>query len=212
VSTPDPDPDGDPRPPSRDLLTLVHHHPGRLRVRADTFRVGGPSETSTLARPGEAVAAGPAQPSSPGPFDRVRAALDAEPGIVAVTHNARTGSILIEYQPGLTDSETILGIVAGAVGLDMPSDEGVPGKKPALIAIDAAREVNELVSDLTGHQADLRGLVPMGMAAFAAYSFVYGKDARLPRWDNLLYWSYNIFSQLHRREIERRGGHPRTDP
>ena len=25
---------------------------------------------------------------------------------------------------------------------------------------------------------------------------------RLPRWDNLLYWSYNIFVSLHRREIE----------
>jgi hypothetical protein len=40
------------------------------------------------------------------------------------------------------------------------------------------------------------------MAALAAYSFVFHPDARLPRWDNLLYWSYNIFSQLHRREIE----------
>jgi hypothetical protein len=147
---------------------------------------------------------------APTPFQRVRAALDTEPGISEVTHNARTGSVLIEYQPGLTDSETILALIADAAGLDMPSDEDLPPKKPALVAIDAAREVNELVADVTGQQLDLRSLVPLGMVALGAYSFVYGKD-RLPRWDNLLYWSYNIFTQLHRREIER-AERARTEP
>ena len=182
MSGPESGPDGDPRSSlPRDRLGLVHHHPGRLRVRADVFR--------------EAEVA-----------ERVRAALDVEPGITAVAHNVRTGSMLIEYQPGLADSEAILSRIAATAGLDMPSDELTAGKKPALVAIDAAREVNELVSELTGEQTDLRSLVPMGMAALAAYSFVYHKDARLPRWDNLLYWSYNIFSQLHRREIDAADG------
>jgi hypothetical protein len=160
------------------VLTLVHHHPGRLRVRADAFREGD----------------APA---------KVLDALDAEPGIVSVSHNPRTGSLLVEYQPGLADSETILARIAEAAGLEMPSDEPPPPKKPALVAIDAAREVNELVADLTGEQTDLRTLIPFGMAALAAYSLVYHPDERLPRWDNLLYWSYNVFTQLHRREIER---------
>ncbi len=96
----------------------------------------------------------------------------------------------------------------------MPSDE-VPAvvRKPALIAIDAAREANALVSELTGHQTDLRSLVPMGLAALAVYSAGASKHQLLPRWDNLLYWSYNIFTQLHRREIQEGGGHlPRVCP
>jgi hypothetical protein len=211
MSTPDPDPDGDPRPSSREPLTLVHHHPGRLRLRADAFRATDATPPTSGEGPGQGGDPPQGTPQ-PSPFDRVRAALDAEPGIVAVTHNARTGSILVEYQPGLTDSETILSLVAQAAGLDMPSEESLPGKKPALIAIDAAREVNELVSDLTGQKTDLRSLVPMGMAALAAYSFAYSAHKRMPRWDNLLYWSYNIFSQLHRREIERGEKLPRNEP
>src|SRR5260221_9538254 len=95
--------DGDPRPP-REPLTLVHHHPGRLRVRADAFREGAagpPGAPPPTAGPG-----GADEPPGEGlrPVDRVRAALDAEPGIAAFLHNPRTGSILVEYEPGLADS------------------------------------------------------------------------------------------------------------
>jgi Heavy metal associated domain 2 len=159
--------------------------------------------------------------------DRVRAALDAVPGITAVAHNPRTGSLLVEYQPGHAEPETLLARIASAAGLAMP-DEGarLRPREPVLVAIDAARELNDLVHEATGHTADLRALVPAGMAALAAYSFAFSKEDRLPRWDNLLYWSYNIFRELHRREIEASGalrahGHaggqpptpgPRTDP
>jgi hypothetical protein len=171
----------DPGEPSlREVLALIHHHPGRLRVRAEAFREGDAA-------------------------DRVRAALDAEPGITAVSHNPRTGSLLVEYQPGHADPEAVLARIAAAAGLAMP-DEGarLRPREPAVVAIDAARELNDLVGEITGHRADLRSLVPLGMTALAAYSFFNGKDP-LPRWDNLLYWSYNIFTQLHRREIETSG-------
>jgi hypothetical protein len=176
---PDPEERPPPEPPAkREPLALIHHHPGRLRVRAESFRGG------------KAV-------------DQVRAALDMEPGIGAVSHNPRTGSLLVEYQPGHAHAETILARIAAAAGLDMPPDDESPrGKEPAIVAIDVARELNELVHEVTGYRADLRSIVPMGMAALAAYSFAVHGDARLPRWDNLLYWSYNIFSQLHRREID----------
>ena len=169
-------------PPSREgpreALALIHHHPGRIRVRAEAFRAGDAA-------------------------DRVRAALDAEPGVTAVTHNAKTGSLLIEYQPGLAHSEAILRCVASAADLDMPSDDGpVRGREPAIVAIDTTREINALVHELTGQRADLRTIVPAGLAALAAYAFVVQAGERLPRWDNLLYWSYNVFSQLHRGEIE----------
>jgi hypothetical protein len=175
VSTPPSEPpEGE--PPPREALALIHHHPGRLRVRAEAFRAGDAA-------------------------DRVRAALDAEPGITAILHNPKTGSLLVEYQPGHADPEELLRCIAEAADLDMPTDERPRGKEPALVAIDTTRELNELVHELTGQRADLRTLVPAGMAALAVYSFAVQGD-RLPRWDNLLYWSYNIFSQLHRREID----------
>ena len=167
-------------PAAREALALIHHHPGRLRVRAESFREGDAAS-------------------------RVRAALDMEPGITTVSHNATTGSLLVEYQPGHAHAEAILMCIAAAAGLDLPpDDERRRGPAPALVAIDAARELNELVHEVTGYRADLRSIVPVGMAALAAYSFAVHGEARLPRWDNLLYWSYNIFTQLHRREIEGR--------
>jgi hypothetical protein len=170
--------------PPRAVLALIHHHPGRLRVRAEAFRDDAAVEL-------------------------VRLALDAETGISSVTHNAKTGSLLIMYQPGLAQPETILRIVAASANLEMPLDDGrITPREPALVAIDAAREVNEMVYELADRRVDLRSLVPAGMAALAAYSFVFHPDTRLPRWDNLLYWSYNIFSQLHRREIETGTGLP----
>jgi Heavy metal associated domain 2 len=184
VSGHDGGPESPPNAPGsgpRGVLALIHHHPGRLRVRADVFREGDAAE-------------------------RVRAALDAEPGLTGVTHNPRTGSLLVEYQPGLAEPEPILARIASAAGLAMPDEHASRRpRQPALVAIDAARELNDLVHDITGQQADLRALVPVAMAALGVYSFVYHDDARLPRWDNLLYWSYNVFSQLHRREIEASG-------
>jgi hypothetical protein len=162
-------------------LELVHHHPGRLRVRADAFR-----------QKAEVV-------------DKVREAIEALPGITRLIHGKRTGSLLIEYDPGFTEPDQILQKIADAADLVRP-DEGAlraeARRAPALVAVGAARELNALSLQLTGSQVDLRVLVPTALAALSAYSFVYRKDARLPRWDNLLYWSYNIFVFLHRHEIE----------
>jgi hypothetical protein len=170
--------EGSPVAAPREILQLIHHHPGRLRVRAAAFREGDAA-------------------------DRARAALEALPGIAQVTHSARTGSLLVEYQPGLADPEAILARVAGAAGLDLPSEEERARKRePALVAIDATRELNEIVHEVTGYRADLRSIVPLGMAALAGYSLLKHEESKLPRWDNLLYWSYNIFTQLHRREID----------
>jgi hypothetical protein len=176
---PEPEPDGADPGAHREALTLIHHHPGRLRVRAVAFQ-------------DEQAGA------------RVVAALEAVPGIGAVKHNARTGSILVEYEPGLAHPEAVLSRIAAIADLDPPTDDRPRGREPAIVAIDAAREVNELVDEITGHRVDLRSLVPMGMAALAVYSFAYEGGTRVPRWDNLLYWSYNIFTQLHRREIDKR--------
>ena len=164
--------------PQREALQLVHHHPGRLRVRARAFE------------------------RDPSLVDKIRERLDAVTGIIAVEHGARTGSLLVRYEPGLIEPDVIVAHIAQAADLDLPREERRDPARPALIAIEAAHELNAAVEELTGRRTDLKTLVPAAMAGVAAFSWWKNADSRLPRWDNLLYWSYSIFRDLHRREID----------
>ena len=171
-------------PDAHEPLELVHHHPGRLRLRAVAFRV----------RAGEG-----------GALDAVLEMLQGSPGVRAVSHRPRTGSLLIEYEPGLVEANAILERVADAAGLELvvdPRDARRARPSPAAQAIGVTREVNAIAYELTGYRVDLRAAVPAALAALGVYAFVQQKGERLPRWDNLVYWSYNIFTSLHRREID----------
>jgi len=164
----------------REPLEIAHHHPGRLRVRADAL-------VDAL----DVV-------------QRIRESLDAEPGILSVKYTAQTGSLLVQYEPGLADADDIILRIAEAADLDPPLDEATLRERrarPALLAIGATRELNRLTEEVTGGRADLRSIVPAALAGLAIYSFVEEKQ-RLPRWDNLLYWGFNIFTMLHKREID----------
>ncbi len=171
----------------REHLELAHHHPGRLRVRADSLI--------------DALDV----------VQRIRESLDAVPGILSVKYTAQTGSLLIEYEPGHSDADDIILRIADAADLEPPLDEAALRERrarPALLAIGASKELNKLTEELTGGRADLRGLVPTALAGLAVVSFIQEKQ-RMPRWDNLLYWSFNVFTMLHRKEIE---GEPRVPP
>jgi hypothetical protein len=168
----------------------VHHHPGRLRLRADALRAG----SDEAADDAGALAM------------RIRDGLEAMPGVARITHNARTGSLLIEYEPGHAEPDAIVARVAELADLVSPFDPAAHTWRrtsAAEVTIEATRELNAIVYELTGWRADLRTLAPAALAALSAYSFAFNKEPRLPRWDNLLYWSYNIFSALHQREIQK---------
>jgi hypothetical protein len=165
---------------ARGYLDLVHHHPGRLRVRADAFR-----ENAELAA-------------------AIRASLEALPGITRVVHNVQTGSLLIEYEAGHAEPDAIVERIAEAANLVSPFDPSrmLAPRGPARSLIDGVRGLNDVAKEISGGQADLRIAVPTALAGLAAASFVFDKNPpRWPRWDNLLYWSYQIFMQLHAREI-----------
>jgi len=164
----------------REHLEIAHHHPGRLRVRAHAL-----IDALDLVQ-------------------RIRESLDAAPGILAVKYTAQTGSLLVEYEPGHADADDIILRIAEAADLDPPLDEATLRERrgrPGLIAIGATRELNRLTEELTGGRTDLRTIVPAALAGLAVYSFIEEKN-RLPRWDNLLYWGFNIFTMLHKREID----------
>jgi hypothetical protein len=173
-----------------EFLELVHHHPGRLRVRAEVLR-----DDAELAA-------------------RVTGALEGMPGITRVTHSARTGSVLVEYEPGLVEPDAIAERIAEAAQLISPFDPRAakPVFKPATALIDGTRGLNAIAEELTGGRVDLRSIVPAALAGAAAYSFAFGKGPRLPRWDNLLWWSYSVFSALHARDIAGASGESQPPP
>ena len=206
---------------ARDALELVHHHPGRIRVRAEALRVHGKSGGNGRKNGHDhGQGHGHAESREDAHEDeeaddvralaaRIQAGMEAMPGISRLAHNARTGSLLVEYEPGLCEPDAIITRIAQIAGLLSPFDPRVKNltpPSPAQAAISATRELNAVVYELTGWRTDLRFIAPAALAALSAYSFAFNKrEPRLPRWDNLLYWSYNIFSALHQREIVRAG-------
>jgi hypothetical protein len=156
-------------------LHLAHHHPGRVRLRSKAFE-------------GENTA-GPAL-----------AALRSRPGIEYVEHGPITGSVLIHYTPGQIGADEIVARVADASGLCV-SNEKVPDPADLThLIIDKGRDLNALVAKVTGYHTDVRGIVPIALAGLAGYSLITQKG-RLPNWDNLAYWAFSIFTELHREEL-----------
>ena len=47
---------------------------------------------------------------------RVREAIEAQPGVTRLSHNARTGTLLVEYQLGLAEPDDLLQHIADAAG------------------------------------------------------------------------------------------------
>jgi hypothetical protein len=111
--------------------------------------------------------------------------------------------VLVAYEPGLVEPDAIAARIAETAQLISPFDPRAakPVFRPAGALIEGTRELNAIAEELTGGRVDLRSIVPAALAGAAAYSFAFGKGPRLPRWDNLLWWSYSVFHSLHAREI-----------
>ncbi len=173
--------------PTAEPLRLLHHHPGYLRVQATRFI--GSEETGT-------------------PAALVRAAAESMPGVRRCAHNPRTGSIVLEYQPGAADADEILARVAATGGLNgvQYRDRREMNRKELLSTfLDTIRGVNGVVLQATGGRADLREIVPVALWATSVFSFVlHDPNGRLPRWDSALYHGYRIFLDLHVPELKRR--------
>jgi hypothetical protein len=182
-----PSTNGGRRPHDREPLRLIHHHPGYLRIRAETFIQ--PSDG------GKALAAAkdPAETAS---------------GFHSWSPNAKTGSVVIEYEPGALDADDLLKHIvkqAGFAGVEHPAGKKMTREERVSGFLDRVQEVNQIVSQLTGERADLRELVPVALAATSVVSFVLNEDrGRLPSWDSALYHSYRIFMQWHRPEVRTR--------
>jgi hypothetical protein len=165
----------------------VHHHPGYLRVRAAAF----------------------VQPEDDSPVvTAAQTAAETVPGFRSWSLNPKTGSVVVEYDPGTLDADDLLKHIAKSAGLrgvEISTSRKMNRQELVSAFLDTVQGVNQVVSQLTGERADLRELVPVALAAISVVSFVLHKDrGRLPDWNNTLYHSYRVFMQWHRREIRTR--------
>jgi hypothetical protein len=168
-------------------LLLLHHHPGYLRVRADAFV--GPAEAGSVAT-------------------AAQLATEAVPGVRSWSLNAKTGSVVVEYDPDTLDADDLLKHIAksaGLRGIENATDRKMNRQELVSVFMDTVQDVNQVARELTGNRLDLRELVPIALAATSAVSFVLNEErGRLPTWDSALYHSYRIFMQWHRREARTR--------
>jgi hypothetical protein len=168
-------------------LRLVHHHPGYLRIRAGAFLQ--PEDDSPI------VAA-------------ARTAAEAVPGFRSWSLNPKTGSVVIEYDPGTLDADDLLKHIAksaGLPGVEISTSRKMNRQELVSAFLDSVQDVNQVASQLTGERADLRELVPVALAAISVVSLVLNEDrGLLPFWSSALYHSYRVFMHWHRPEVRTR--------
>jgi hypothetical protein len=168
-------------------LRLVHHHAGYLRVRTAAFL--GADDASSIV-----VAA--------------RTAAGAVPGFRSWSLNPKTGSVVIQYEPGALEPDDLLKHIAksaGLPGVDVATPRKMNREEVVSSFLDKVQGVNQTVSHLTGGRADLRELTPAALAVVSVVSFIVNDErGRLPHWMSALYRSYRIFMHWHRPEVRTR--------
>lgn len=178
----------------KELLRLVHHHPGYLRIQADAF----------TSQKGDKSVVSVAQ-----------AAAEAVPGFLSWSHNPRTGSVVVKYDPSILEADDLLKHIAkeaGLRGVENATDHRTNRQELVGTFLDSVQGINQAVSKMTGDRADLRELAPVALAAVSVVSYIFNDDrGRLPDWNNALYHSYRVFMHWHRNEVRTREKNARRE-
>ncbi|MFI5302602.1 MAG: hypothetical protein ACHREM_31320, partial [Polyangiales bacterium] len=137
-----------------------------------------------------------------------RATAAATPGFRSWAHNAKTGSVVIEYDSATVDVDDLLLHVAKGAhlrGVESATERKRDRNELASVFMDTVQDVNRVVEQVVAERADLRELVPIALAATSVVSFVLNDErGRLPEWSSALYKSYRVFMHWHRPEIRAR--------
>lgn len=163
-----------------DRLHLVSHFPGRLRVRAQTFRL------------------------IPEVAGDVAQRLREEPGVRQVDIAPRTGSLVISYQPEQIQLPRVVNLLIVFGGLhgievDARAHENVPA--PGTRVRDVLGQWDAFVSKSLGGKLDLRTAIPGALAAAGLGVFFFGRR-RTPEWYDLLFWSFVTFVNVNKSPSE----------
>jgi hypothetical protein len=163
---------------SRDPHTLhiASHVPGRLRVRADKLCCEG--------------AAAP-----------IAERLRVEEGVHSIVHSEVTGSVLVLYDPQRIQLDRVLSLVleAGAmsdIAVEAPRPPaGAPGGRFRAVL----RHVDARACQAANGRIDIRTAVPATLLVAGLGRFVRG-NRLVPKWYELVLWSFVTFVNLNPRE------------
>ena len=151
---------------------LVHHSPGRLRLRIRDAR------------------------RNPDFLERVRQALWPIDGVRGVDISPATGSVLVRYAGDEELMEPAVAQCGREEGLfDLRTSAPEPPTELSQTFRNAAHQVNEVLRASTSGSADLRELFPIAVALYAFFKVDRTRGA--PLWLSMLFFSFSAYQELH---------------
>ena len=160
----------------RDKLELVSHFAGRLRVRAETFRV------------------------LPEVGDEVVEELRAHEGVTSASLSRVTGSVLVTYDATVLQLPRLLALIirTGAlqgIALEPALGEAAPPSGGARVR-SALGAFNGRLHGASGGAVDLSVAVPGVLTGTGLLMLLAGRR-RIPEWYDLLFWGFTAFCSLN---------------
>ena len=157
-------------------IEVVHLSPGRLRLRVRREAL----ENAAL--------------------QEAERALAELPAVHEVRKNPAARSVLVRYDDEAADLADLLAAVTGAGVLVAPID-GTDATRARTSLGDAiaaiGRRADQRVAELSNGAADLRTLVPIGLAALAARQIMAGQFGAVPGYV-LLWYAFDAFNKLRK--------------
>jgi Heavy metal associated domain 2 len=161
--------------PVRDRLRLVSHFPGRLRVRAEMFRV------------------------MPEIADEVAMRLREEPAVTGAETSRVTGSLLVTYDPDAMQLPRLVQLIVrtgrlGGLEVDASGDwtqREPPGERVRL----AMERLNAHLREVSGGRLDGRVAVPGALLA-GGLALLFRAPV-VPNWWDLTFWAYSTFHNMN---------------
>lgn len=154
-----------------DDISLVHALPGRVRLRVGSLK-GRHREAS-----------------------EIRDRLSGVRGVTRVEASPLTGTVLLEYDPALSESFELYASIANALGLSLAEFS------PEILSLldrdhwnGASRNTG---STLLGSE-QLRVLIPLVLFALGVRSLLISDKLASPAWHEYLWFSFGSFFMLNR--------------
>jgi hypothetical protein len=177
---------------NRHPLSIHHAIPGRIRLGVEPLR-------------GRAVEA-----------ERLAEAVSALPGIRGARANASAASLVVEFDPRMTQDD-LLGRLGGVAELfrwgihevecappscSIPAGRHRP-PRAALAILETASRANSASRTLAAGHADLKLVIPGLLAGFGFLRLLTGRGGPTPHWVVFLMYGLDSFAVLNQATIRR---------
>jgi hypothetical protein len=115
-------------------------------------------------------------------------------GVRSVTWQPRTRGLLVLYDPGAVEPAALVDAVAEHADVDVADEPSASDRYPPLTALLArpVATLNQRLHHASRGRADLRGLAPVLLVAWAAAELLRGRGTALS-WSSALWYAHGLF-------------------